>query len=218
MVTISYLAKQYVDQRPMLQEAARRGIISYGALAEKIKPLIERELGKKAKLSAIVMALRRHVETLKNNTVKLSSFRFQSELVLKTNLVDICVLKSSQLLRGLDKLLKIVDFDSGDTLNISQGNREVSIVTNAKHKKRMMAALGSEKILSCKDDLVSLSMLLPKQFVQTPGVIFLAVRRLAWDNINIIEIISTNTELSFIIASKDATGAYNALQGLASSC
>ena len=39
-------------------------LISHGNLAEQLKPGIEKELGKKVKESAIVMALRRYQEDL----------------------------------------------------------------------------------------------------------------------------------------------------------
>jgi aspartokinase len=51
-----------------------------------------------------------------------------------------------------------------------------------------------------------------KNFLTTPGVIFTAIRRLAWEQINIYEIVSTMTELTFILGKKDSMKAYNALQ------
>ena len=37
MVTVSHIVKKIVNERPVLQETIIEGIISYGALAEKIK-------------------------------------------------------------------------------------------------------------------------------------------------------------------------------------
>ena len=53
-----------------------------------------------------------------------------------------------------------------------------------------------------------------KDFLNTPGVIFTAIRKIAWEQINIYEIISTMTELTFILGKKDSMKAYNALQEL----
>ena len=53
-------------------------------------------------------------------------------------------------------------------------------------------------------------------FLHTPGIIFNAVRKLAWDNINIFEIVSTMTELTFILNKKDSMKAYEVLQELVS--
>ena len=43
---------------------------------------------------------------------------------------------------------------------------------------------------------------------------FVRQNNIAWENINIFEIISTNTELTFIIHKKDAIRAYKSLEKL----
>ena len=53
-----------------------------------------------------------------------------------------------------------------------------------------------------------------ERFTDTPGVIFNIVRKLAWENINIYEIISTMTELTFILSKKDSMKAYDVLHEL----
>ena len=75
--------------------------------------------------------------------------------------------------------------------------------------------LKGEKILNKEFDLVSLTIVFEgKNFLLTPGVIFTAIRKLPWEQINIFEIISTMTELSFILGKKDSMKAYNVLQDL----
>ena len=62
--------------------------------------------------------------------------------------------------------------------------------------------------------LVFLTLTFSKDFLYTPGVIFNVVRRIAWENINIYEIASTNTELTFILHKKDAIKGYKVLEKL----
>ena len=109
----------------------------------------------------------------------------------------------------------MVNFEKGDTLNIILGSNEVSIVTNEKYKDKFSNFLKGEKILNKEFDLVALTIVFgSKDFFDTPGIIFTSTRKLAWEQINIYEIISTMTELSFILSKKDSMKAYNALQGL----
>ena len=76
-----------------------------------------------------------------------------------------------------------------------------------------MNFLKGEKILSKEFDLVALTIIFrSKAFFDTPGVIFAAIRKLAWEQINLFEIVSTMTELTFILGKKDSMRAYNALQ------
>ena len=82
-------------------------------------------------------------------------------------------------------------------------------------KERVIGFLKGEKVLNVEKDLVSLTLTYGKDFLQTPGVVFNVVRNIAWENINIFEIVSTNTELTFILYKKDAIKGYNALEKLA---
>ena len=190
-------------------------LISYGNLAEQLKPEIEQELGKKIKESAIVMALRRYAEELQSFDKKIKKFSFHGEIIMRTGMMDFNVIKSRSLLNKIKNLYGLVDFERGDTLNIILGSNEVSIVANEKYREKLSDFLKGEKIINREFDLVALTIIFGnKDFFDTPGVIFTAIRRIAWEQINIYEIISTMTELTFILSKKDSIKAYNALQEL----
>ena len=129
--------------------------------------------------------------------------------------MDFNIIKSNNLLNKIKNLYSLVNFEKGDTLNIILGSNEVSIVTNEKYKDKFSNFLKGEKILNKEFDLVALTIVFgSKDFFDTPGILFTSTRKLAWEQINIYEIISTMTELSFILSKKDSMKAYNALQGL----
>ena len=213
MVTVSHLVHKLLDQRVFIQEALREGIVSYGSLAYRLQPELEAELGKSIKPHAIAMAVRRYAETLQK-THKTINFDYSSDLILKTDLCDISVARSPTLFQRIQKLYDIVHFDKGDILNIIHGSAEVSIVTNERYKTKLLAFLGKEHVLNVEDTLVSLTLTFSPDFFNTPGIIFNIVRNIAWENINIYEIVSTNSELTLILAKTDAVTAYKALEKL----
>ena len=215
MVTVSHLVSKIVSSRPILHEAIEQGIISYGNLAEQIIPEIEEELDKKVKHSAVVMSLRRYAEKLQT-TQKKPKFDYNSELMMKTNLCDISVRKSPSLVTKLKKVYTTINYEKGDVLNIIHGNYEVSIISNMRYLEKIKKELKGEKILNIEKDLVSLSLNFTGDFLHTPGIISTAARKLNWDNVNIYELVSTLTELTFIISKKDSTKGYAALQRLVS--
>src|SRR3989338_9351667 len=98
MVTASHLAKKAVNENSFLLEAMSKELISYGNLAEQLKPEIEQELGKKIKESAIVMALRRYAEELQSYDKKIKRLSFKGEIIMRTNIIDFNVVKSNALL------------------------------------------------------------------------------------------------------------------------
>ncbi len=214
MVTISHFVKKMVNERPVLQESMRQGIVSFSSLAERLKKPIEAELGKPVKESAVVMALRRYSEEIEDVPAKKAVSLFGSEIVMKSGIADISVAKSDSIASKLEKLYRQVDFGRGDVLNLIHGDHEVSIITNEKHLEKVLKMLGDERVIAREKGLVAISIPISKEHLYTPGVIFAAVRKLAWDNVNIFELISTTTEMIFIISQKDAVRAYNSLQEL----
>ncbi len=217
MVTVSHLVKKIVSEQAFVEEALGRGIISVANLAEQLLPKIEQELSKKVKHAAVVMALRRYSEEIAERRKKARAFDYTGEIVMKTNMCDFTVIKTTSLLSKLKTIHSLVDFERGDTLNVIIGNNEVSIIINEKYMQKLARFLSGEKILNKENGLVALTTIFTADdFLHTPGVIFNAVRKLAWENVNIYEIVSTMTELTFILNKKDSMKAYNVLQELVS--
>ena len=213
MVTVSHIVKKIVSGQPFVEEGLASGIISIGNLAEQIQPKIEKELDKKIKLPAIVMALRRYSDEISEHRKKISKFEYKGEILMKTNLCDFTIVKTPALLTKLKVIQNLVNFERGDTLNVIIGNNEVSIVINERYIDRLIKFLSGEKILNKEHGLVALALIFTSDdFIHTPGVVFNTVRKLAWENINIYEIVSTMTELTFILSKNDSMKAYNVLQ------
>lgn len=211
MVTISHLAKKYLADSFLLSEYLEEGLINYVALAEKIRPRIEKELGKKVKTSAVMMALRRNSENSRRKKEEMPSLK-DSELVMKSNLCDIAVYKSPALFSKLKAIYELVDYNKGDTLNIVHGNYDVSIIINEKFEDKILKILDGEKILDAENNLVALTLKFGETFLYTPGITFSILKQLVLENINLIEIVSSLIEITFIINKKDATKGYLALQ------
>lgn len=216
MVTVSHIVKKIVNGQPFVEEALSNGIINIANLAENMLPEIEKELGKTIKLPAVVMALRRYSEEISEHR-KHSKFDYSGELIIKTNICDFTIAKTTMLMAKLKNIHNLVNLERGDTLNVIIGNNEVSVIISDKYEERLKSFLSGEKILNKEQNLVSLAIIFKSEkFTDTPGVIFNIIRKLAWENVNIYEIVSTMTELTFILSKKDSMKAYNVLQELVS--
>jgi len=214
MVTISHLVHKLVDEKVYLQEAIGKGIASYGSVAKRLKPEIEKELKKEVAHYAIVAALRRYAEKLDAQFKDIKFDADNSEVNLKTNIMDITVQKTPCLFDKLKKIYDVIDFSQGDILHIIYGRNTVSIVTNERYRNQISRFLQFEKILNIEENLVALSFSIDKKLVKTPGVLFQIVRNFAWESINIMEIISIDLEMIFVVSEEDAVVGYKALQRL----
>ncbi len=102
---------------------------------------------------------------------------------------------------------------SGDFLKITIGSHEISLMVSEKYKPVVDQILCNEKIVAQMQDLVALTIVFHDgDFLQTPGVMYLAVRKLAWENINVLEVVSTMNVLTFVIKRDDSLRAYATLQ------
>ena len=209
MVTISNVVKKILDREVLIQESINRNIISYSLLAKYLKPEIEQELEKKVKESAVVMALRRHADGIKKTYCN-PSFKYSIETI-KTDICYVVLEESPDLLHKLKDFYSVVDFKRGGILNIIQGNFEVSIITNMKYKEKLLDLLYEKSILDTIDNLVSVSLTYSENFLFQPGILHDISRFLAWENINVLDLVLTKTEISIIISKKDLMRCYKAL-------
>ena len=214
MVTVSHIVHKLVDEKVFIQEAIGKRIASYGSVAKRLKPEIEKELKKEVAHYAIVAALRRYAEKM---DVRFKDIKFDpdcSEVNLKTNIIDIAVIKTPCLFDKLKRIYDIINFGKGDILHIIYGRNTVSIITNERYKKQICLFLQTEKIQNIEENLVALSFSIDKELIEKPGVLFQIIRNFAWESINIMEIISIDLEMTFIVKEDDAVVGYKALQKL----
>ena len=215
MTTISNIAQKIVREKPFLEEALAKGLINYAALAENFQEEIEKELRKKVKISAIVMALRRLAEKLETELIKKTSFQFkETDVTIKSDLVEFTVQKSPTVINSIRKVYDSVDFSKGDFLTMTQGIYEITLIFNKKYKNKFEKIFEHEKIIKTIEELASVTIKIPIDVVETVGFFYIITKALNWENINIIEIVSTLTELTFIVKEDDAPRAFKVLKGL----
>jgi len=214
MVTISHIVNKIVNDKIYLHEAISKKIASYGSVAKQIKPEVDKELGRDADHFAIVTALRRYSEKINNKFKEVAFDTKFSEVNLKTHIIDINVLKTQVLFDKLKRFYDLIDFEKGDILHIIYGRTHVAIVTNERYKHKVLDLLQNQKIKKVEENLVALSFTVGRKRIDLPGVLFQITRSLAWENINIREIISVDVEVTFIVDKKDAIKGYNALERL----
>ena len=212
MVNISHIVGKLIKQKPFIQEALSKGIINNAALAETLIPKIERELNKKVKFSAVNMAIRRHAEKLQENFVTRTKFSGNSDLTMKSNLIEITFYKSTNIGKHIKQLYSIVDFRKGDILTITQGLNEVMIITNKKYEQKIRKIIPSRLIKKTIKNLTSITINLSLESIRTVGLFYISCRALNWENINIIDIVSTLTEMTFLVDEKDSSRSFDTLK------
>ena len=99
-------------------------------------------------------------------------------------------------------------------LNVLTSSGTVTIGVSESLLPSIETITKNSTLLYKQTDMVALSMVWSSPEIQNPGIVYESARRLAWNSINVLEIFSTVTELSFVIKRTDSFEAYRVLQDL----
>ncbi|HRW62197.1 MAG TPA: aspartate kinase [Bacteroidales bacterium] len=216
MITISQAVDNIIRKKPFILEAIADGIINYSALAKFIKPEIEKLLTKSVNEGAIIMSLRR-IETAShdNNAVKVDMLmKKMGDIVVRSNLVDYTFRNSETLLKKQQKLLNTIGERRDFFYAVTQGVFETTFVISDLIRDDIPAIFEGEKLISYSYGLSSITLKLPTENTEQPGLYYYIFRRLAWEGINILEVISTSNEFTIILKDIDVDRAFSVVKRL----
>jgi aspartokinase len=215
MANVAQLVSQMVQRRPFLEEALVSGIVNYAYLADTLKPAIEKELRKEVKRYAIVMALRRLTDDLKESFVAQAGLSLKgASITITSGIFEITVLKGTKSIGMLSDLYSMVNMQKGDFLTITQGTSEITILSNSKYRERIERLFSKDQIVKITDGLSSLTVRIPVDAADSVGLLYALTKALSWDNVNIVEFVSTLTEEILFIHEDDTSEAFNAIKRL----
>ncbi len=216
MVTIAQVVERIIRQKPFLENFLAEDLINYTSLARNILPEVEKEAGRNVNISAIAMALKRYVSQVDLNVdIKLDKWgRHLGDITVRSRLSDYTYGKSSTLLQNQKKLLELVSNREDVFFTFSQGVYEVNIVISDFIETELNKIFKEERLISKMSGLSSVTMRLPVDNVYIVGLYYYILKRLAMEQINIIEVISTTNEFSIIVKEDDISQAFNVLNQL----
>ncbi len=216
MITISQAVEEIISKKPFITESITDGIINYSALAQKLKPEVEAKLLKKVNVSAILMSLRRlqiaNNAGITQRVEKLATWF--GDIIVRSNLTDYTFRNSDTLLKKQQALLKKIADRDDFFYTISQGVYETTFVLSDLLKNEIPIIFEGEKLISYRYRLSSITIKLPAENIDQPGLYYYIFRKLAWEGINILEVISTTNEITILLRDKDIDHAFSAIKNL----
>ncbi len=215
MITIPETVENIIKKSPFLTESLSQGIINISVLARKITPEVENEVMNEIQIGAIVMALnRRSLRIQVKATEGKKLFSSAPDLMIRSNLIEITFMNSEFLLQNQRLLLERIEDRRNYFFTFTQGIYETTIIAGKELKPEITALFKDEKIISQFDDLSAITVLLPPGTTLIPGAYDFILKSLAWDSINIIEIVSTFNEFTMILKSIESDRAFSIIKRL----
>jgi hypothetical protein len=216
MQSIGKITEDLINKSPFLRESMTENLINISALARKLQPDIEEIIGKEVKEGAIVMAIKRMTPGLYHKlNVKIKNVLGDlGDFIVRSNLVDYTFLNSDSLVARQSELMKIINADHDGFFALCRGVSETSVITSLKYKETIERIFEGERIVNHDTNLASITVKLPKVNTEIFGIYYYILKQLAWEGINIIEVVSTANEFTAVVNQDDVDRAFKILMQL----
>ncbi len=212
MVTVTDTIRQIILETPFLEDGLADGIINLSALARQMKPRIERELLKPTSESAILMALKRMLPDIRLSKKVVETFNKDlSDITVRSGLCEYTFVKSATILEKRQQLMQTLRDRQDYFVTFTQGIHEITTILNSSLKPRITEIFAGEEQVSHLDDLAAITLQLTREMVHTPGIHYNILKQLAWQRINVIEVVSTYTEFNIILEKKQIDRSFKLL-------
>lgn len=216
MKTVAQSVEEIIKKKPFLESALAQGIINMTSLAKDILPSVQEDLRKEVNQGAIVMAIKRLAPTLEfqiNHKVK-GILGNLGDITIRSKLADYTFSVSETLIGNQLTFLKMVGNHTDLYYAVSRGVYETTIVISDRFQEEVESIFKEEVVISKKIGLSSLTIKLPEENTKVAGIYYYIFRDLAWDGINIQEVISTTNEFTIIVDDDQVEKAFRLLKNL----
>ncbi|WP_304401609.1 aspartate kinase, partial [uncultured Alistipes sp.] len=133
------------------------------------------------------------------------------DIIVRSNLADYAFVNSPTLYEKQAQLLGRVRSMKDVFCTFSQGIYETTLVVSSSMTGMVDEIFAEETNIAKTVDLSSITVKLPVENTICPGVYYYIFKELAWDNINITEVISTTNEFTVVISDNDIHRAFTIL-------
>lgn len=214
MITVPEAAEKIIERSRYLSEAMSKGLINLSSLARYIKPEIEEMLIKTVSEASIMMALKRLETKLKPHVKYKNVFKAPPEMIVRSNLAEITINNSTTLAKKCAKIFVSYAEKQKYFFALTESINETTIIASQEFAIEIIKILEEEKIIAEFKNLSSITIRQPKEITYTPGIVYFFLKSLAWEGINVMEVVSTYLELTIVLEDKEVNRAFAILKSL----
>ncbi|MDP2586190.1 MAG: hypothetical protein Q8P32_00235, partial [Candidatus Komeilibacteria bacterium] len=201
MLKISDIIKEILENDEEAYFACQRGILNFSAYAREIKTDLEHRAKKSVNLKSVIVGLSRLGKDLKAPPSSLLA-ETDLSLSLHSSLAEVTYEKTNQNQKILNEVYQTAAQGHENYLVATQGLSEITIIGSQKAVAELKQNHKNAKPIFYKENLAGITVKFPEEFINLPNMLFAIEKRLAVKKINIIELVSTYTELTFVIDKK----------------
>ena len=207
MKTVAAIVREIIDESEIALSALQAGILNLSAFAKKIQGDVSKRAQKNVTTGSIVVALSRYEYDAKKRAPLTPKVRLES-ISTRSTLTELTFARTHRIRSRLREVHENKDLLEAEIVTVTSGVREVSLIVPASLQDHVLEIFQGEEPTLVLENLASLTLRFPARYLHTPNTIFTLIRPLALSRINIVEVVSTYTELSVIVAEKDLQNAF----------
>jgi len=216
MKTVAQVVEEVLERSPFLLEALSEGVANNAQVARTIKPQVEEVLYETVSEASVAMAVHRLSKQYKKQPYGTGLLKKLHDLTVRSNLVEFIFENSSDSSRLLETIAKHAQGKHSSFLNFSRGINESMLIVSSDLEAHARRTLKNLQGLRIHTGLSAITMRLPDESLQVPGVYHPILKALAFEGINLIEVMSVLTEFSVVIADQDVNRAFAVLKRITS--
>jgi len=212
MLSIATKVERIVMESSFLMEGLQRNLINLSELARQLQPQLENDMWRPVGQAAVVMALRRVAERLPEAANQpIQRARQTGELTTRTELTEYTYRHSESIGDSHRLLLERTARMGGVFVTVTRGVNEVMVICSRPVKQVVEEVFAGERLLTQQDNLNALTLHLNPETSRTPGIYHTILKQLAWDKVNLVNMICTYTELTVLLEQSQTSAAFTVL-------
>ena len=210
------IVEEIIKKSPFLEEALAEGIINLSSLSRQIKAEIDEELQKDVQIGAIVMALKRLSPKFDPN-LKIRVKKVINKLgdiTVRSKITYYTFANSETIIDKQTELLKRLKGKKDTFFTFTQGVYETTIILSDSEHSDVDSLFRGETLIQETSGLSSITIKLPSENADVSGIYYFILKKIAWEGINISDIISTMHEFTIIVDDESIDRAFSILKNL----
>lgn len=210
------LVEEIIKKSPFLEEALAENIINLSSLSRQIKPEIDELTKKDVQIGAIVMALKRLSPKFDPNLkIKVKKvINKLGDITVRSRITYYTFKNSETIVDRQADLLKKIKGKKDTFFAFSQGVYETTIILSDSEHDDIDNLFKHESLIQETKGLSSLTVKLPSENADVSGIYYFILKKIAWEGINILDIISTMHEFTIIVDDDSIDRAFTILKSL----
>lgn len=212
--TSAEITREYISRHPSILDCLGYDVVNFSALARKIM----NETAAKNE-EAVMIACRRFQQELmgrRSREMDVISTLTNSRVKLKSKVSLINARNEPRTLQILQKVQQNIVSKNNSMLTVQQGSRVLTIILDEEYVEETLSALGKDLVLNTRNRLGEITIESPDTILETPGILTRFSSSLSEAGINCLEVVSCNTESTFVVDEQNMVSAYNILSSLVS--